>query len=68
MAKIVLQADSGQHLLDIEAKAIEAGLETHRVVDSGYSHNKPGTLAAIAIGPAWGEELEPITGGLKVYR
>ena len=68
MAKIVLAVSSEQALLCIEQKAREAGLECHRVVDSGHSHNKPNTLVAIAIGPDWPERLWPITGHLKVYR
>ncbi len=67
-AKVVLTADSEEHLLKVEAEAKAAGLTTHRVVDSGYSHNKPSTLACIAIGPHWPEQLQPVTGSLKLYR
>ena len=49
-------------------KANEAHLTVHKVIDSGYSHNKPGTFAATAIGPHWPEELQPVTGNLKIYR
>ncbi len=68
MAKIVLRVDSETELLAIETKAKGFGLNVHRVIDSGHSHNPPGTLTCVAIGPHWPEELEPITGGLKVYR
>jgi peptidyl-tRNA hydrolase len=68
MAKIVCSCADEAELLAIERAAKDAGLEVHRVVDSGYSHNKFGTLACIAIGPDWPERLEPATAKLKVYR
>lgn len=68
MAKIVCAVQDEAELLAVEKKAKDAGLECHRVIDSGYSHNKAGTFVCIAIGPAWPEALEPVTGGLKVYR
>lgn len=66
--KIVLAVDNEAQLLEVYHNAVNAGLCAHKVVDSGHSHNKFGDLAAIAIGPAWPEELEPVTGKLKVYR
>jgi peptidyl-tRNA hydrolase len=68
MAKIVCAADDGAHLAKIEEAAKAARLVVHGVFDSGHSHNKPGAFACIAIGPDWPENLEPVTGGLKVYR
>lgn len=67
-AKIVLAVDSEADLVAVEKAARAAKLTVHRVVDSGYSHNKPGTLTCIAIGPDWPENLDPVTGALKVYR
>ena len=67
-AKIVLAVKDLQELLDVETAALSAGLDCHRVVDGGHSHNKPRDIACIAIGPDWPEKLHPVTGGLKVYR
>lgn len=67
-AKIVVGVKGKEELLDIEKKALAAGLECHRVTDCGYSHNKPGDIPCICIGPAWPEQLEPVTGHLKPYR
>jgi len=67
-AKIVCAVDYLAALEAVEQTARSAGLSVHRVVDSGYSHNKKGDFACVAIGPAWPEELEPVTGHLKVYR
>lgn len=68
MAKIVCAVKDEAELLDVERQAEGAKLEVHRVVDCGYSHNKPNTLVAVAIGPDYPEKLAPVTGGLKVYR
>lgn len=67
-ATIVLEVDSEQSLLSVEREALKAGLQCHHVIDSGASHNKPGTLVALGLGPDWPEKLEPVTGALKVYR
>jgi peptidyl-tRNA hydrolase len=68
MAKIVCQVENEAELMAVEQQARSAELACHRVIDSGYSHNKPGTFVGIAIGPHWPEQLEPVTGKLKLYR
>lgn len=68
MAKVVCEVKGEQELLDVEKSAKESKLTVHRVTDCGYAHNKAGTLVCIAIGPHWPEQLEPITGKLKLYR
>lgn len=67
-AKIVVGVKSKDELLAVEKAAHEAGLECHRVTDCGYSHNKPGDIPCICIGPAWPEQLAPVTGHLDIYR
>lgn len=67
-AKIVCAVDTEAELEEVDVQARSAGLQVWPVIDSGHSHNKPDTFVAIAIGPAWPEQLEPITGHLKVYR
>lgn len=67
-AKIVLAVDSLAALEQVELDAKSAGLVCCRVTDGGHSHNKHGDVAAIAIGPAWPEQLVLVTGHLKVYR
>ena len=68
MATIVLAVNSEEELLEVEKNAREAKLEVHRVIDSGFSHNKPGTFVCIGIGPDKPERIDPVTGKLKVYR
>lgn len=72
-AKVVLQADSEQQLLDIHNAAKEAGLMSHLITDSGFTefHGVP-THTAVAIGPDYAENIDKITGPegrfpLKLY-
>jgi PTH2 family peptidyl-tRNA hydrolase len=67
MTKIVLRVDSEQELLAVSAKAQEAGLEVHKVVDAGFTefHGVP-TLTCISIGPNDADAIDAITGGLKL--
>lgn len=67
-AKIVVQVESEQELLDIYSKAKEAGLETHLITDSGRTEfNGIPTNTCICIGPHLIDRINPITGHLKLY-
>ena len=65
--KICVSVDSEQELLDIFNKAKEANLPCSLVVDSGLTefHGIP-TKTVVAIGPAESEEVDKITGSLKL--
>jgi len=67
-AKIVVAVHSEEELWQVYDNAQRAGLEVHKVVDSGYSHNKPNTFTCIAIGPDYPDRLNPVTGELGLYR
>jgi len=67
-AKIVVAVHSEEELWQVYDNAQRAGLEVHKVVDSGYSHNKPNTFTCIAIGPDYPDKLNPVTGELGLYR
>lgn len=66
-AKICVSVNSEEELLDVERKAAEAGLITSMIVDAGRTefHGVP-TRTVLAVGPAKNEELEPVTGDLKL--
>lgn len=67
-AKVCLQVESEQELLDIYNKAKEAGLETHLVTDSGRTEfNNIPTNTVVSIGPHLSDRINPITGHLKLY-
>lgn len=66
--KIVVGVGSEKELYDIRTKAALAGNITfHTVVDAGHTefHDTP-TITCIALGPDTDENLDPITGDLKL--
>jgi len=66
--KIVLGVDSESEMLALYAAAQEAGLRTALVVDEGRTIFAGAQTTALAIGPEYAEDLDPITGKLKLYR
>ncbi len=66
-AKICVRADSEEQLLEIYEAAKAAGLITALITDSGATEfHGVATNTCIAVGPATVEELQPITGALKL--
>ena len=65
-AKVCLKGDDDEHLLDLEKKAKLAGLQAVIIRDAGRTQIPAGSLTVVAIGPARDEELNPITGDLKL--
>lgn len=64
--KVCLRVDSEVELLEIYKKAVESGLETHLVKDSGQTEFKEPTLTCLAIGPNKSEDIDKVTGHLKL--
>lgn len=72
-AKVVLQADDEQTLLDIQKACEEVDVMCHLITDSGFTefHGVP-TNTAIAIGPDYSDKIDALTGPqgrfpLKLY-
>lgn len=67
-AKVCLQINSEQELLDLHKAALGAGLTSHLIQDSGKTvfHGKP-TYTCLAIGPDYAEKIDPITKHLLLY-
>ena len=66
-AKISVSCDSLEELLELEQKAKDAGILTHKVVDAGLTEfGGIPTITVLAIGPAKKVDLDPITGYLKL--
>lgn len=65
--KICVSVDSEQELFDIYKTALNAELPVKRITDSGKTEfgNVP-TDTCIAIGPYWADEIDKITGHLKL--
>jgi peptidyl-tRNA hydrolase, PTH2 family len=67
MTKICVRVDSEAELLEVMEKARTAGLTVHGVTDSGRTEFRGvPTLTCCAIGPNEAEDIDAITGHLKL--
>ena len=66
MTKICVRCDSEVQLLEIARKANEAGLTCHVITDAGLTEFDGPTKTCLAIGPDAAEEIDKITGELKL--
>lgn len=65
--KIVLQANSEQELFEFADKADVERLPHALVRDAGHTQLEPGTVTALAVGPATPEKVDAVTGDLSLY-
>jgi len=65
--KVVVSCDSEQEIMELLKKAVDAGMINSLITDCGLTefHNVP-TVTCLAIGPDWSEEIDKITGHLKL--
>ena len=66
VAKIALKASDDNVILDIQKKAMAAGLVCYLVHDAGHTQIPAGSMTVLAIGPAPYELCDSITGQLKL--
>jgi PTH2 family peptidyl-tRNA hydrolase len=66
MKKVVVCVKDLKELMVIAKKAKEANLPYAIIRDAGKTQLKAGTITALAIGPAKEEEIDKITGNLKL--
>ena len=64
--KVALKVSSEKELLGIFDKAKRAKLPCTLIRDAGHTQIEPGTITACAIGPADENEIDAITGKLKL--
>lgn len=66
-AKICVYVNSEEELLALQAQSKKAGIMSALIVDSGRTefHGVP-TKTVLAIGPAWKEDIDKITGHLPL--
>ncbi len=65
-AKIVLKVQSEGELEDLFQKAKSSGLPAAVIQDRGLTQLEPGTTTCVGIGPAPDEEIDRVTGRLKL--
>jgi PTH2 family peptidyl-tRNA hydrolase len=66
-AKVCVSVDTEQELRGIYQQAVDANREVHLITDSGRTEfNGVATQTCLAIGPDYVDNIDPITGGLKL--
>lgn len=68
MPKIVLGCESATALRALETQAERAGLPVALIEDAGHTVVEPGTATCLGIGPASPDDIDAITGTLKLVR
>ncbi|OIO27730.1 aminoacyl-tRNA hydrolase [Candidatus Micrarchaeota archaeon CG_4_10_14_0_2_um_filter_60_11] len=64
--KITLKVSSEAELKELYSKAKRLKLPCSLVRDAGHTQVEPGTITALAIGPAADGTIDKVTGGLKL--
>lgn len=65
--KVVLKVNTREEIEEVYRQALELGLPCSIISDAGRTQLPPGTITAVAIGPAPEEIVDRITGKLKLY-
>jgi PTH2 family peptidyl-tRNA hydrolase len=65
--KIVLRAEGGSQLFDLADSAGTKDLPQAVVRDAGHTQLDPGTVTALAVGPAEDDRVDAVTGDLPLY-
>lgn len=64
--KVVLKVESEKELIMYFQKAKDKGLTASLIIDAGKTVVEPGTKTAVAIGPDNEEDIDKLTGNLKM--
>jgi len=66
--KITLQISSEEEMMQIYNSAIDSGIPAHVITDAGRTEFAGvATKTCLALGPAEAEEIDKLTGNLKLY-
>jgi PTH2 family peptidyl-tRNA hydrolase len=65
--KVVLEVDGEQALFELADRAERDGLPYAIVRDAGRTQLEPGTVTALAVGPAEDAAVDAVTGDLSLY-
>lgn len=66
MKKVCLSVSNKDELYKYAQQAKDKGLTVSIITDAGHTHLEPGTVTCAAIGPAKEEDIDIITGKLKL--
>ena len=65
--KVVLKATGEAELFDLADRAEREGLPNAIIRDAGHTQLEPGTVTALAVGPAEDDLVDRVTGDLPLY-
>lgn len=65
--RVVCRVDSERELLFVHDAAVRAGLRSVVAVDRGLTEVEEGTFTALAVGPDFDENIDPVTKHLRLY-
>jgi PTH2 family peptidyl-tRNA hydrolase len=65
-AKVALQVKSEEEIMELQAKAVGAGLCARVVRDAGRTQIKAGSVTCLGVGPGPRSVVDGVTGGLKL--
>jgi PTH2 family peptidyl-tRNA hydrolase len=65
--KVVLKVDGESAVFELADEAERKGLPHAVVRDAGHTQLDPGTVTAIAVGPARDDMVDEVTGDLSLY-
>lgn len=68
MPKVVLKSDSAEELERLEERAKRRQIPACLITDAGRTVMPAGTITCLGLGPAKAEELDDLTGELKLVR
>lgn len=64
--KICVKGDSAKHLDQLSNEAKENGILANKIHDAGHTQIPAGSFTVLALGPCRDEDVEKITGDLKL--
>jgi PTH2 family peptidyl-tRNA hydrolase len=64
--KVIVKVDGIKELLEIQKEVKKAKLPVSLIKDAGRTEVKPGTVTALGIGPCEDDDVDKITGHLKM--
>jgi len=64
---VVLKGDSESQLFELADKADKEGIPYAIIRDAGHTQLEPGTVTALAVGPARDDTVDRVTGDLSLY-